>query len=505
MKKKLISIITAFVISVTLMPVYAANNTGEPVTETVLSEDNMFMKNVSLMSDYENSGAYEAIRKGLLAREKKIDISKYEVPNDELSDFFYRIVYDNPDIFWARTGYNCSYYPTTGYITSLEPDYLSDITEKEIENINNKVDEIIASHITEEMTDAEKALVLHDYIVNTTNYNLVGDESYTAYGVLADNVGVCQGYSMAYGWLLKKCGIDWGYVSSESMEHGWNEVCLDDSWYHVDVTWDDPTDSTGDNTYCRYDYFLRSDEQFKNEFEHYDWFAYYECNGGKYNTDGWSYRKASNSDYIMKYNNGRYCYETGYFASNNFVESDFDGGNSTNKSREYYDSIEYPYDVSNLNPTAKPAKTSEPTPTMISEPTSNPTDKPIRTDNPTPAPTDIFSPEPTIPQVTGKPEQGVLVGEYDGMDINMEKQTDDDNMVIRFYGKDADKLGNTAMYSAEYDDNGKLTDISLYNPNHEINGNEQEYIFTVPLNQFSKRKIMIWTKECKPVVTVINF
>ena len=32
-----------------------------------------------------------------------------------------------------------------------------------------------------------------------------------------------------------------GYVSSEAANHAWNAVYLNNQWYHMDATWDDPT------------------------------------------------------------------------------------------------------------------------------------------------------------------------------------------------------------------------------------------------------------------------
>lgn len=41
-------------------------------------------------------------------------------------------------------------------------------------------------------------------------------------------------------------GIENGTVSGEAgdEQHIWNTVKLDDQWYHVDVTWDDPIGSS---------------------------------------------------------------------------------------------------------------------------------------------------------------------------------------------------------------------------------------------------------------------
>lgn len=64
--------------------------------------------------------------------------------------------------------------------------------------------------------------------------------------MLVNHIGVCNGYALAYKYLLNEVGINCYMVTSESMNHAWNLVELDGSYYHVDVTWDDPAwDLTG--------------------------------------------------------------------------------------------------------------------------------------------------------------------------------------------------------------------------------------------------------------------
>ena len=53
-------------------------------------------------------------------------------------------------------------------------------------------------------------------------------------------------------------------------EHIWNLVYLDEKWYHLDLTWDDPIITGGGRVTdtIKYAYFLKgSDEFFKDHFE----------------------------------------------------------------------------------------------------------------------------------------------------------------------------------------------------------------------------------------------
>jgi len=101
------------------------------------------------------------------------------------------------------------------------------------------VERVVEACITSDMTEFQKALALHDWLINNADYS-----SYRTFfgpeGVLVYGEGVCQSYASAYGMLLDKVGISHYPVLSTEMDHAWNLIQLDGEWYHVDVTWDDP-------------------------------------------------------------------------------------------------------------------------------------------------------------------------------------------------------------------------------------------------------------------------
>ena len=127
----------------------------------------------------------------------------------------------------------------------------------------------IANELTlPNMNDYEKERAVHDYIVLNTSYdydnltkNTLPSSSYTAAGVLLHHSAVCEGYSEATKLLLNlmniECEIVTG-ITDEKMPHAWNIVKLDDEWYMLDTTFDDPItfDSNGKRfETLSYDYF----------------------------------------------------------------------------------------------------------------------------------------------------------------------------------------------------------------------------------------------------------
>ena len=134
-------------------------------------------------------------------------------------------------------------------------------TTDDIYNINTKLDEIIDKLITDNMTTKEKIIAFHNYVIDNTIYDsdYLNDGSYNidnpsnkATGPLFFGKALCGGYTDVMAIFLNKMDIPNYRISSDN--HVWNLVYLDDDWYHLDLTWDDPV--TSDDTNLRLDNFL---------------------------------------------------------------------------------------------------------------------------------------------------------------------------------------------------------------------------------------------------------
>ena len=129
----------------------------------------------------------------------------------------------------------------------------------DIAAINEIVDKVIKEKLNNNMPTREKIKIIHDYIIDNAEYDKLkyenkNDATYksnTAYGVLVQGYGTCNGYADAMAIFLDKLNII-NYKISNS-EHIWNLVYLDGKWYHLDLTWDDPISDVNIN---RDTYFL---------------------------------------------------------------------------------------------------------------------------------------------------------------------------------------------------------------------------------------------------------
>lgn len=157
-------------------------------------------------------------------------------------------------------------------------DSLGEINIKVIHNyteemeiiLDYKIDEIIKNKITDDMNAVNKIRIIHDYIVNNTKYdqnrsdkNIFEYKSNNAYGVLIEGYGICSGYTDSMMLFLEKLNIKSYKVSSEN--HVWNKVFINNNWYNLDLTWDDPVNSDGSDSLEHTFFLVTDDEMLKND------------------------------------------------------------------------------------------------------------------------------------------------------------------------------------------------------------------------------------------------
>ena len=161
-----------------------------------------------------------------------LNISKYY----DFDDVFYKLLEDNPGLFYLSSNYYASY--KNNKFTYFGLNFTNEIDEiREMKKKFNDVTQKVLNEVDKAWPDVMKALYLHDYIVLNAEYDLSYDEwntdyddmCYTAYGILVEKCGVCQGYAYAYKYLLDLFGIENELAISDEMNHVWNLVKIDGS------------------------------------------------------------------------------------------------------------------------------------------------------------------------------------------------------------------------------------------------------------------------------------
>ncbi|ORX67713.1 hypothetical protein BCR32DRAFT_272551 [Anaeromyces robustus] len=205
--------------------------------ETPIIDTNMIVYNVYSLDDYLN----------------ELEVSAERV--------FTTLIFENPELWWL--GNYEMYIYTTDVLyeyniniklipeSSIFYDYTIDdimIINQSIENITLDIMNQIASLNIK--TPYAILRYIHDYLITNIVYTLDEKRRHirTLYGALAQNKCVCEGYSEAFQYIAQQYGIN--TLIARSITHEWNFVELNNKWYIVDVTFDDP------GSELKTDYFL---------------------------------------------------------------------------------------------------------------------------------------------------------------------------------------------------------------------------------------------------------
>ena len=200
-----------------------------------------------------NSALSEYLAISMINSNEVIDLTAFPEASDQayLIDAWMEAFYQNPLVLGISDVF-LSYDRTTLFI-EYEDD-ASTRAQKQQE-IKKTVNSIVGGIITNSMTDLEKQYAINDYLCDTATYCMASLEnaqqydfqkvdpeyydSFTAYGVLINNVGVCASYAAGFKLLAEAAGLEsivvTGYLEG-TMPHAWNRVNLDGNWETIDVT-----------------------------------------------------------------------------------------------------------------------------------------------------------------------------------------------------------------------------------------------------------------------------
>ena len=279
MKKICGFLLAALVLALTVSFAASAHEIGEKVLVMPRSACAVYsvpQSEPSLFSEKEEA-LKTKICEALLAMEDSIPFENGDVVADsqtelekQIEALYYGVTEEHPELYYAREGgyyYYPGYFEEDGkekiYLDRIEPNYLHEKTElaSMLQGFYANAERILAL-VTDDMSDLEKVLILHDYLVLNCEYD-VNYEIYDPYTFLEGHTGVCQAYSYTMRYLLNRLGIESTFCESNPMNHMWNMVKLGGNWYHMDVTWDDPIyDMKGK---AMHEYFLMSDAQISDD------------------------------------------------------------------------------------------------------------------------------------------------------------------------------------------------------------------------------------------------
>ena len=202
-----------------------------------------------------------------------VSLMNYELKEEDLVAVFNDLVAYSPELFFLNSKITYRYFDKNGttYVAGLYFSY--NYQGRELREAQRDFEEqidYIASLVDPDMSQAEKALFVHDYMASLYTYDNEMNV-YDAYRLMIGEYGVCKAYSLAYSAVLEKLGMKCIMVVSQEMNHAWNLVEIDGKWYHVDLVYNDPGRDKPGRVW--HDYFLLSDSEISDREEgaHMGW------------------------------------------------------------------------------------------------------------------------------------------------------------------------------------------------------------------------------------------
>lgn len=264
-----------------------------------------------------------------------IDVSAYQIPESQAVNEYLKIINNNPQLFYVKRNKVLFNYITVDnqkIVFSYNISYIDGITEEEIAKMREELKAAVrqvVSQVDTTLDEYQQALLVHDYLVQNCEYDsdnyindTIPDISHTAYGCLVYKIAVCDGYANAFTYIMKNMlGIPCELITSEPMEHAWNMIEINWEWYHVDVTWDDPTpDYIGR---VSHEYFLLSDNKISDnspeaetDHNHYAWAGDNKAVSTLYDNAFWE-----TVDSAICYYNGAWYYSRWQLENDNYDEA----------------------------------------------------------------------------------------------------------------------------------------------------------------------------------------
>lgn len=207
--------------------------------------------------DKTHRNAYDALRESAL--EPFGDVLKeitdeegnaVQLPVSELDSVYQGFLYDHPELFWLDRTYRFRvsdsgdelYADAVGVIPLIGS---AEELEEYEKTFLDAADKLLQA-ISKDTKEQEYPSVLYDLLIEKTEYTeeaLYDPElrnEHTAYGAIAEKSAVCDGFALAYKYLLGRCGIDCIVIPGEceGAAHVWNTVYWDSKWHETDVTFD---------------------------------------------------------------------------------------------------------------------------------------------------------------------------------------------------------------------------------------------------------------------------
>ena len=215
----------------------------------------------SLYEDiYDAAVAFSASEEDLVLKDNRyliaeLDCADYNLSVSDVSAVYKTFKQDYPEFFWLAQDASTSYVgdrQAVSFYMCADEAYTQGQSRKALtENVQEMAMEC-DEYLNGKMSMTERALTIHDFLVNQVTYAYEEDGITPEDAVWAHNIigtvygqGVCETYAKSYAYLCGLFGLECivvegkGVNQSGAQAHAWTYLYLDSAWHLADVTWDD--------------------------------------------------------------------------------------------------------------------------------------------------------------------------------------------------------------------------------------------------------------------------
>lgn len=181
-------------------------STPDAAFAAVTNDNGYETGDISRTSEPDYDGFIQALLDSWDKCEDSVDVSAYNIPSRDASEFFQYAVSKSPRYFYVEP------YKTTSDSSGMTVSVKNTYTYKgaALRNMLARYDAEVTNALAgmdKDLSDAEKVLYIHDYIALNTEYNQDSKETSiyktdgmnsNAYGALVEKKATCLGYSNAF-------------------------------------------------------------------------------------------------------------------------------------------------------------------------------------------------------------------------------------------------------------------------------------------------------------------
>lgn len=234
---------------------------------------NLYISQLGKKNTVENVEDYIIeLRETMLQREPSVEL-KFKGTEKDVHEFVSTAIdqafqIDDPDTSsdfdYLKYCYKGTEITIQGILNAYTITYQFNYNEtlEQTKIVDETINKVFTSLELETKSEYDKIKTIHDYIITNASYDVAVLKN-SAYENLVLRSSVCQGYASLTYKMMMEAGIDCRIITGQGkgVSHAWNIVKLDNRWYNIDCTWDDPV-SNDDRSHLVYDYFLKSNGDF---------------------------------------------------------------------------------------------------------------------------------------------------------------------------------------------------------------------------------------------------